>query len=181
MIPIRSAPNRCGGFAYLWVLFLVAIMGVGLTVAVEVDSVSAQRERERELLAIGRQFRTAIGRYYETQLVAGKREYPVNLEDLLRDNRAPGIKRHLRKIFVDPMTGDAQWGLIRAGGRIVGVHSLSDRIPIKQEGFEPEDSNFRDKKRISEWVFTYPSDVIIQGDGKVLLPPAAEPLKKPIQ
>lgn len=171
---------RCGGFTYLWVLLLVALMGVGLTVAVEIDSVAAQRERERELLAIGRQFRAAIGRYYETQLTAGRREYPASLEDLLRDNRAPGIKRYLRKIFVDPMTGKAEWGLLRVSGRIVGVHSLSEREPIKQEGFEPEDMSFRGKKHVKEWVFTYPPELIVQADGKVILP-GMDPLKQGVE
>ncbi len=168
---------RCGGFSYLWLLFLVALMGVGLSVAVEIDSVAAQRERERELLAVGRQFRFAIGRYYETQLTGGQREYPASLEDLLRDNRAPGVRRYLRKIFVDPMTGKAEWGFVRAGGRIVGVHSLSEREPIKQDGFEPEDMGFRGKKHVKEWVFTYPPELIVQGDGEIVLP-VMEPLKQ---
>jgi len=177
MIRTDAGRARCDGFTYLWVLFLVALMGVGLTVAVEIDSVAAQRERERELLAVGRQFRSAIGRYYETQLTGGRREYPASLEDLLRDNRAPGIRRYLRKIFVDPMTGKAEWGFVRAGGRIVGVHSLSEREPIKQEGFEPEDMGFRGKKHVKEWVFTYPPELIVQGDGEIVLP-AMAPLKQ---
>lgn len=158
------------GFTYLWALLLVAVMGIGLSVAVEIDAVAAQRERERELITIGHQFRDAIGRYYQTQLTGGRREYPPSLEELLRDSRSPGIRRHLRKIFVDPLTGQAEWGLIRSGGRIVGVHSLSAREPIKQDGFLPEDIGLRGKKHIREWVFTYPPEVILQEDGKVLIP-----------
>jgi hypothetical protein len=165
---------NCAGFTYLWVLFLVVLMGVGLTVAAEIDSVAAQRERERELLVIGRQFRAAIGRYYETQLTGGRREYPASLEDLLRDNRSSGVQRYLRKIFVDPMTGKSEWGLVQVGGRIVGVHSLSEREPIKQEGFAPEEMSFRGKKHVKEWVFTYPPELMAQGDGKIVLPPATE-------
>lgn len=154
--------SRQAGFSYLWVLLLVAFMGVGLTVAVEIDSTVVQRDREKELLIIGRQFRTAIGRYYETQSPGGKREYPATLDDLLQDNRAPGIKRHLRKVFVDPMTGKAEWGLVRIGGRIAGVHSLSDKMPIKQDGFEAEDMNLRGKQKYAEWVFVYPFDLMLQ-------------------
>lgn len=155
------------GFSYLWLLLLVGFMGLSLVLAVEVDSTSVQRDKERELLSIGRQFRTAIGRYYESSSTAGKREYPATLQDLLRDNRVPGTRRHLRRIFVDPMTGKAEWGLVKVGGRIVGVHSLSDKAPIKQEGFEAEDSNLRGKKQYAEWVFAYPFDLIVaseQGD-----------------
>jgi hypothetical protein len=143
------------GFSFLWTLLLVAFLALGVTVGVEVDSTLAQRERERELLSIGRQFRTAIGRYYETTLTAGRREFPATLDDLLQDNRAPGIKRHLRKVFVDPMTGKPEWGLVRVGGRIVGVHSLSNKVPIKQDGFDLEDMSFRGKPEVSGWVFAY--------------------------
>lgn len=169
MTHISSRAIRVGGFTYIWVLMLVALMGLGLTVAVEIDSVAAQRERERELISIGRQFQTAIGRYYEAQLSGGRREYPATLEDLLKDNRVPEVRRHLRKVFVDPMTGKSEWGLIRVAGRIVGVHSLSESVPIKQEGFEPEDVGLRAKQKISEWVFTYPAELMVQaGDGSTL-------------
>lgn len=162
------------GFSYLWVLLLVAFMGLGLTVGVEIDSTAVQRDREKELLSIGRQFRTALGRYHETQMVAGRRDYPNTLDDLLKDNRVPGIRRHLRKIFVDPMTGKAEWGLVKVGGRIVGVHSLSGRVPVKQDGFEAEEMSFRGKRKYAEWVFAYPSDLMLQIDAG-LQPPGNPP------
>lgn len=180
MTPCKRAATSSqhqAGFSYLWVLFLVALMGVGLTVAVEIEATATQRDRERELLSIGRQFRTAIGRYYETQLPGGRREYPTSLEDLLLDNRVPGVKRHLRKIFVDPMSGNTEWGLVKVGGRIVGVHSLSEKMPIKQGGFASEDMNFRDKKKYAEWVFAYPSDLMLQLETGVGLAPGKEGVK----
>jgi hypothetical protein len=157
----RAEYRAQAGFSYLWVLLLVAFMGVGLTVAVEIDSTAAQRDREQELLAIGRQFQTALGRYYENGLAGGKKEYPATLDDLLHDSRVPGIRRHLRKVFVDPMTRTPQWGLVTIGGRIVGVHSLSPAMPIKQDGFAPEHSNLRGKQKYSEWVFTYPPELML--------------------
>lgn len=147
-----------GGFTYLWMLLLVAFMGVGLTVAVEVDSTATRRDRERELLSIGRQFQAAVGRYYETE-VAGRKEYPASLEDLLQDQRAPGMRRHLRKVFVDPMTGEASWGLVLVGGRIAGIHSLSEATPLKQDGFAPDQAGLRGKQKYSEWLFAYPYDL----------------------
>lgn len=159
---VRSLPRSQAGFSYLWLLLLVALLGVGLTVAVEIDATAVQRDREKELIAQGRQFRTAIGRYYEGLQAGGKREYPATLEDLLQDRRVPGVKRHLRKIFVDPMTRKAEWGLVKVGGRIVGVHSLSDAKPIKLEGFEAEEMGLRNKNKYSEWLFVYPSDLMLQ-------------------
>lgn len=153
--------RREAGFSYLWVLMLVAFMGLGLTVAVEIDTTTVQRHKEKELLSLGRQFRTAIGNYYETRLPGGRREYPATLDDLLLDNRVPGLKRHLRKVFVDPITGRQEWGVVRVAGRIVGVYSLSEKKPIKQDNFEAEEMAFRAKEKYSDWVFAYPSDLLL--------------------
>ena len=152
------------GFAYLWVLMLVALMGLSLTITAEVDSTASQREREKALLSIGREFREAIGRYHASRLEGEKGAYPKSLDDLLLDPRAPGTLRHLRKIYVDPMTGKAEWGLVMVSGRLVGVHSLSDKKPIKQAGFEAVDQSFEYRMRYSEWLFTYPSDVTFSSD-----------------
>jgi type II secretory pathway pseudopilin PulG len=149
------------GFSYIWLLLFIAFMGYGLTVVVEIQSTVSQREKERALLAIGRQFREAIRRYHETQVTGTKKEYPASLDDLLKDPRYPGIKRHLRQIFVDPMTGQSEWGLVKLGERIVGVHSLSGLTPIKQDNFELEDMQFRGKQKYVEWVFVYPSDLLL--------------------
>lgn len=167
-----SRRHRFFGFTYLWVLFIVALMGGALSVAGEFESIAARREKERTLLAIGHQFRAAIGRYYESQLVAGKREYPASLEDLLKDKRFPEVRRYLRKIYVDPMTGKAEWGMVRIAGRVVGVHSNADVEPLKQGSFQPDDAGFSNKKKISEWVFMYPADAVLQKDasGQLVLP-----------
>jgi type II secretory pathway pseudopilin PulG len=152
------------GFTYFWLLLIVALIGLGLSVAAEVDSVATQREKEKELLAVGRQFRTAIGRYYESLMVAGKHQYPTSLEDLLQDNRVPGVRRHLRKIFVDPITGKNEWGLISLNGRIVGVHSLSQKTPIKQNAFEADEERFQARQKYTEWLFTYPPGLLLESE-----------------
>lgn len=150
------------GFSYLWVLLLVALMGVGLSSVAQVESVVIQRDKEQELLAIGRQFRTALERYYKLPISAGIQRYPGSLDDLLLDSRVPGVKRHLRKIFVDPMTAKAEWGLIKIGGRIVGVHSLSTKKPIKQGGFT-DDMDFAGKKTYAEWTFVHVAEAAAVG------------------
>lgn len=156
------------GFAYLWVMLALALLGLGLTTAAEVFVTATQRDKERELLAIGRQFRSAIARYRDTRTTSGKQEYPATLDDLLQDRRFPDLRRYLRKEFVDPMTGKAEWGVIRVAGRIVGVHSLSDRMPIKQDRFEADDRAFRGKQKYSEWVFTHPADLLLRPDGPTM-------------
>jgi type II secretory pathway pseudopilin PulG len=159
-----------GGFTYLWVLFLVAFLGFGMTLVVESEVTATQRDKEKELLALGRQFRIAIGRYYEVQLQGGMHSYPASLDDLLLDGRSPGVRRHLRKIFIDPMTGKPEWGLVKIGGFIVGVYSLSGGTPIKQDGFDVEESLFRGKQKYSEWKFTYLADPLLNPDGTIVAP-----------
>jgi hypothetical protein len=61
--------------------------------------------------------------------------------------------------------------LVRVAGRIVGVHSLSSGVPIKQDGFEAEDAGLRGKQAYSEWAFTYPADLLLRAEASQ--PPAA--------
>lgn len=154
------------GFTYLWTLLMVAMVGLSLTLAVDVYSTSVQRDKEKELLAIGRQFSRAIGQYYEANPialgVAEKKDYPGSIEDLLQDNRSLSVRRYLRKVFVDPMTGKAEWGEIRIAGRLVGIHSLSNQHPIKQAFSEVDEFQFNSKTKYSEWIFTYPIDLMSQ-------------------
>lgn len=146
--------GRAGrGFAYLVVLGLVAATAGATTWLVPVWQTAAQRERERELLAIGGEFRNAIGSYVAAGI---QRSYPRRLEDLLLDPRQPGIRRHLRRIYADPMTGSPRWGLVRApDGGIAGVYSLSEARPFKQQGFEPADSAFAGARRYADWQFVH--------------------------
>lgn len=163
MSPCRFALlKRQGGFTYLWVLLMVAFMGVALTLAAEVDQTIVNRDREKGLLAVGRELQRAVGSYYESQQVGGKKEYPASLEDLLQDPRFPGVKRHLRKIYIDPMTGKSEWGLKRVGGRIVGIYSLSEKEPIRQANFEVGLEYLQGAKKYSDWVFSYPSDLMLK-------------------
>lgn len=153
-IPPGSSLRRAqSGFSYLWLLLLVGLMGLGLSVASDVYSTVAKREREKELMAIGRQFQEAIRRYREFRSDGARREYPASLDDLLLDPRSPGKLRHLRKIFVDPMTRKAEWGLVLKGGRVVGVHSLSTDPVLKKDGFDPDLMALADKSNYAEWLF----------------------------
>lgn len=149
------------GFAYIWVLLSVALIGLFLTIAFDVDSTVARRDKEIELLAIGQQFREGLRRYQEaSKSTDGVAAYPQRLQDLLEDTRSGSAKRHLRKLFVDPMTGKTEWGLLMVDGRIVGIHSLSNDKPLKQDGFDPEWEGFRAAERYSDWVFFYPDNNI---------------------
>lgn len=132
--PGRARSLQGRGFTYLGVMFLVALLTLTATLASVVWSTEQQRANERELVFAGRQFQVAIESYQRrTPVGAGNAvaRYPREIDDLLRDTRAVQIERHLRRVYIDPMTHRAEWGLIRgADGGIVGVHSLSERKPM---------------------------------------------------
>lgn len=143
------------GFTYLAVLFMVALMGLALTGIGTVWHTAAQREKERELLYVGKQFRRAIESYYESSPGALKK-YPSSLDELLKDSRFPNIRRHLRRIYRDPVGGGKEWGIIRAPqGGIMGVHSLSTEAPLKKARFREADRGLSDKARYADWQFVY--------------------------
>ena len=149
------------GFTYLAMLLAVAVIGVGLAAAGQVWSTAAQREKEQELLFVGDQYRRAIGSYYRSsadQRMPGA-AYPKALKDLLEDKRRGDTKRHLRKLYADPMTGKAEWGLVTIkapdGNRIMGVYSLSASTPFKTSGFLARDRTFEGANHFSDWKFLY--------------------------
>lgn len=154
-----SAPcrlrSRQSGITYIGILILVAIMGITAAATVELWRTGRKREREAELLFVGNQYRQAIGRYYAQSPGSG-RAFPNSLQDLLQDPRVAGTKRHLRKLFPDPITGSEDWGLVKGPtGEITGVFSLSEEMPLKRGNFRRIDAKFEDKEKYSEWVFVY--------------------------
>jgi type II secretory pathway pseudopilin PulG len=152
-------PGACSGFTYLGLLFVVAAMGIVMATAAQVWQTAVQREKEKELLFVGNQIREAIKSYHEFTPDEDK-QFPRSLQDLLLDPRAPGIRRHLRKLYADPMTGKPEWGLVLAEeGGIQGVYSLSKNLPFKQSGFPDEYSDFEKKLRYDEWKFIHQAEV----------------------
>lgn len=145
--------GRSRGFAYVWVLALVAMMSIALAAVLEIDSTMQRREKEEQLLAIGREFREALRRYHDTLSPSGSHDYPEKLQDLVADSRSGQVRRHLRRIYFDPLTGKNNWGIRLDGGRIVGVFSVASGQPIKVAGFPEEDRFFVGAKSYREWTF----------------------------
>ncbi|HSO06081.1 MAG TPA: type II secretion system protein, partial [Pelomicrobium sp.] len=140
------------GFTYLAILLAVAIAGAGLAATGVLWSVESQRARERELLWVGAQYRNALQSYSRQGTVGGR--LPRSLEDLVRDPRTADVRRHIRRLYPDPLTGSAEWGLIRvADGGIIGVYSLSERAPIKRAHFPPGFEHFEGAERFADWKF----------------------------
>lgn len=143
------------GFTYVGLLIAVVVLGATLAASGEIWRTAAKREREQELLFAGREFRNALASYYGTT-PAGQPRYPRALEDLLDDRRGPVARRHLRRIYPDPMTGKADWAIVDApGGGIAGVHSRSEAKPLKSAGFAAPEAKFEGAETYSGWKFVF--------------------------
>ncbi len=126
---LRVFPRQ-SGFTYLWLLFALAFASYGLMSLGEHWVLQSQRELEREQMFRGQQIVAALKSYAATT-PAGTHCAPRSLEELLQDARLPGIQRHLRRIYSDPLTGLPDWELLRdALGGVVGVRSRSARVLV---------------------------------------------------
>jgi type II secretory pathway pseudopilin PulG len=152
---VTIARREFGGFTYLFVLLLVALLAGVLAAAGTRWGTIDQRTREAELLRAGSTIRDAIGAYYQSTPGTVKR-FPPSLDSLLLDSRYLGIRRHLRKIPYDPFSRDKSWGLVSApDGGLMGVYSQSEKVPFKTENFAVADSTFSGASHYSDWHFVY--------------------------
>ncbi|MFN3565478.1 MAG: type II secretion system protein [Burkholderiaceae bacterium] len=144
---------RARGLVLLAVLMLLVLVGLAALVGAEVWATALQREREAELLFVGEQYRRAIESYWRASPTV--KTLPTSLDQLLEDDRFPTPVRHLRRRYADPMTGSTDWGLIKLGNGIAGVHSTSKEAPLKQSGFAPQYIEFERAGRYDQWRFVF--------------------------
>ena len=150
---MRAGRTRAGqhGFTYLGGLFLLSLMGLGLAGTGEAWTVASRRARERELLWTGNQYMRALKSYYDQS--PGARQYPMKLEELLEDRRFAQPRHHLRQMYADPIAR-GEFVLIRNGhGRIAGVRSASEDMPMKQANFPLALKDFQGRVRYADWQF----------------------------
>jgi type II secretory pathway pseudopilin PulG len=150
---------RVAGFTYIALLAAIIILGVSMTVATKYWQNIIVREKEEELLFRGEEYIKAIESYRKASPGLVKKG-AASIDELLTDPRSPG-KHHLRRKYKDPITGEdfvVDYGVIAGQTKqIIGVHSSSDKEPLKQSNFQktPHDfSGFEGKKKYSEWLFT---------------------------
>ena len=146
--------RRHRGFTYLGMLLAVAFLGIGLAAIGTVWSTVAQREREAQLLFAGDAYRAAIDSYYASGPLA--HQLPKALDDLIEDRRGPLLRRHLRRLYPDPMTGQLDWQLTRdPDGGITGLNSASPRAPLKRANFSADDAAFEMAECYCDWKFVF--------------------------
>jgi hypothetical protein len=147
-------PGQQRGVTYLLLLFGLALGGAGLAALGESWELAAQREREAELLFRGGQFSQALASWRDTP-VAARAKAPRSLEDLLSDERVGPPVHHLRQLYVDPFTGQADWELLRdPQGQIVAVTSRSRRPALRRQGVALREGSNPKAPAVGDWLFT---------------------------
>ena len=93
------------------------------------------------------------------------------------DKRLPTVRRHLRKIYFDPLTATQDWGIVKEpGGGILGVYSKGTGKPLKTARFREDDKGFATALTYADWKFVYGSGSLmgptpgVQGAPSVLAP-----------
>jgi general secretion pathway protein G len=100
-------------------IVVITILLIMMGAAVPVLKVSVRRQREVELRRDLWEMRSAIDRYKDAadknafQQKLGSEGYPPDMDTLVNGVEVAGGKklRFLRRIPVDPMTGNTDWGL----------------------------------------------------------------------
>lgn len=148
-----KAKNRQEGFAYLALLITVASIALFASIlGLIIYSREVRMEKEQELIFRGLAYKNAIKSYYNSS--KGVKTLPHRLDDLLLDQRY-SFKKHIRKLYVDPITGK-MWTLITASdGGISGVASSSRTKPLKRKKFPKKLEKFEDAEHYSDWIFDY--------------------------
>lgn len=114
-----------GGFSFIELLVVSAIVLVLASAVMPLARVAMQRQREVELRRALRDMRTAIDKYKDavdtgqiggTDNQLGSEGYPKDLETLVEGVTAVGDAsgrklKFLRRVPVDPMTRSHEWGL----------------------------------------------------------------------
>src|SRR5436305_915945 len=106
------------GVTILELIIAITILLVLMGAAVPVARLSIKRQKETELRRDLWEMRTAIDRYKDAadrnafQQKVGTEGYPPDLDTLVKGVDVQGKKiRFLRRIPVDPMTGNTEWAM----------------------------------------------------------------------
>jgi general secretion pathway protein G len=153
--------RRQDGMTFVELLVVTVMLLILASAALPLTRVTIQRQKEVELRRVLREMRTAVDRFKDaadqgviaaTDLKAGSEGYPPSLETLVEGvamtGDATGKKlKLLRRIPVDPMTGEAEWGLRsyqdKADSTTWGGQNVYD-VYSKSEGTALDGTKYKD-------------------------------------
>lgn len=121
--PRRKSGSAAGasGMTLLELIIACSILMILASVALPLARVTLKRQREADLHRAVIEMRNAIDRYKDAsdknqiQVQAGTEGYPPDLKTLVDGVQLAGAPdrhvRFLRRIPMDPMTGNTEWGM----------------------------------------------------------------------
>ncbi len=118
LVPCASHLSSDAGLTLVELIITVAIVGILASAALPVARFQVKREKERELKRDLWEMRDAIDKYKDAadrggmQIKIDSLGYPPDLQTMVDGVDIQDKKvRFLRRIPVDPMTGNSDWGL----------------------------------------------------------------------
>ncbi len=116
--PFKEKMRNTRGFTLIELIVATTILLILTGMAIPMARVTIKREKERELRHDLWEMRDAIDRYKDAadrgafQIKVGSEGYPPDLDTLVNGVDVATKKlKFLRRIPIDPMTGDTDWGL----------------------------------------------------------------------
>jgi len=114
----EMAQKKQRGFTLIELIVATTILIVLTGMAIPMARVTIKRDKERELRHALWEMRDAVDRYKDAadrgafQIKVGSEGYPPDLDTLVNGVDVGGKKlKFLRRIPIDPMTGNTDWGL----------------------------------------------------------------------
>ena len=147
----RRPTARQAGYSLTELVVVTVLLSIIAGVTLPAAKHTIRRQKESELRQALTTLRNAIDEYKRFSdsgllpLELGTEGYPSEIELLLEGNSLVGqapdkIKRFLRRIPIDPMTGEAEWGLRSfqddwdadswGGENVYDVYSLNDGVGL---------------------------------------------------
>ncbi|HSL18438.1 MAG TPA: type II secretion system protein [Methylomirabilota bacterium] len=153
---MRRSHRSDAGYTLAELVMVAALIALLSTIVLPVAKFTVKRSKEADLRLALRQMRTAIDEHKRLSdqgmipVKLGGEGYPESLEVLVEGVDLVGQERKqrfLRRIPIDPMTGEAEWGLRSyqdepdstsfGGQNVYDVYSLSDGTAL--DGTEYKD------------------------------------------